>query len=248
MAAQYGADQENLTRQHQLFSAVIKSLGSNTLLQKSDVIFYKPYSFEGREPDFLSGKYHANFKGRPAKQILSFLILTLVPKSNKIFSYDEKEYQSFLSTASKVLQLLNTYKCSPEALKPQEINELARRYLVLNFTDNRLAVNNFRKGKFDTHLESGEKTIKSIPLVDIDKVDLPASVADYKIKKETGTGFPVDFMSFLFDIPNCDTLVYNQVISVPDQQKTRIQLEMKRKRHSSIPDAQNTISMEDIDQ
>lgn len=248
IAAQYGANQENLERQHQLFSAIIKSLGSNILLQKSDVIFYRPYAAEGEAPDFLSGKYQAHFKGRPARQLQSFLILTLVPKNNRIFSYDEKEYQAFLSTAAKVLQLLNTWKCSPRALRPQEINELARRYLVLNFTDNRLAVNNFRKGRFDTHLESGEHIIRSVPLVDIDKVELPGTVADYKIRKDSGTGFPVDFMACLFDIPGCDTLVYNQVISVPDQQKTRIQLEMKRKRHSSIPDAQNTISMEDIDQ
>jgi conjugation system TraG family ATPase len=59
--------------------------------------------------------------------------------------------------------------------------------------------------------------------------------------------FPVDLMSFLFKVPACNAVVYNQVIEIPNQQVTLRKLEQKRKRHAGIPDPANKICVDDID-
>jgi conjugation system TraG family ATPase len=45
----------------------------------------------------------------------------------------------------------------------------------------------------------------------------------------------------------CDTLVFNQIISIPDQRGEFNKLEQKKKRHSSMPDPANQIAVEDIE-
>ena len=42
-------------------------------------------------------------------------------------------------------------------------------------------------------------------------------------------GFPVDFLSFLFKVPGCDAIVFNQVIEIPNQVATLRKLEQKKK-------------------
>jgi conjugation system TraG family ATPase len=248
LAEQFGADQDQYTNTHQMFSAILKSMGSDLTLQKTDIIFTTAYQPVTGKEDLLSNKYHEHFKGRPYKKILSYLILTAIPKKGNFFTYNEREFENFTTVAGKVFEILGAYKCSPSYCSSAEINELTRRLMVMNFTDKALSVNNFRKPKSEDYIEYADKIIKCVALVDIDHVDLPASVSPYNVRNELSPGFPVDPMTFLFDLQNCDTVVYNQVVSIPEQQKTKIRLELKKKRHSSIPDAANTIAMEDIDQ
>jgi conjugation system TraG family ATPase len=66
-------------------------------------------------------------------------------------------------------------------------------------------------------------------------------------EKETMRGFPVDFLSFLFRVPDFEVIVFNQVIDIPNQFMTLKKLELKKKRHSGIPDPANTLCVEDID-
>ena len=48
-------------------------------------------------------------------------------------------------------------------------------------------------------------------------------------------------------MPDFDVLVFNQVIEIPGQVMTLKKLELKKKRHSGIPDPANTLCVEDID-
>src|SRR5690606_1137331 len=49
-------------------------------------------------------------------------------------------------------------------------------------------------------------------------------------------------------VPNFKTIIYNQVIEIVPQTVTQRKLELKRRRHSGIPDPANNMCVEDIDQ
>src|SRR5437588_12221254 len=96
----------------------------------------------------------------------------------------------------------------------------------------------------------GDRTIRNIPLINTDNIDLPTEVGTHMEwnEKDTLKGFPVDFLSFLLRVPGSGDILYNQVIEIPSQSMTLKKLELKKKRHSGIPDPANMICVEDIDQ
>lgn len=95
----------------------------------------------------------------------------------------------------------------------------------------------------------GDRAVRSISLVDPEHVDLPPFIPINRelTSKDALAGFPVDLLSFLFDIPGCDALVYHQLLEIPDQTGILRKLEQKKKRHSGIPDPANHICVEDIE-
>ena len=57
---------------------------------------------------------------------------------------------------------------------------------------------------------------------------------------------PVDLLHEIDRIPDVDTLVYNQVIFLPNQTREKKILEKKKNRSASIPNPSNQIAVEDI--
>ena len=57
---------------------------------------------------------------------------------------------------------------------------------------------------------------------------------------------PVDLVSVIDNIPNADTVVYNQVIFLPNQKRELSLLDKKKNRHASIPNPNNQMAVEDI--
>jgi hypothetical protein len=57
---------------------------------------------------------------------------------------------------------------------------------------------------------------------------------------------PVDLISELDKIPEVESVVYNQVVFMPNQRKEIGKLEKKRNRHASLPSPGNQIVVEDI--
>ena len=57
---------------------------------------------------------------------------------------------------------------------------------------------------------------------------------------------PVDLVSAIDSIPNADTVVYNQVIFLPNQKRELSLLDKKKNRHASIPNPSNQAAVEDI--
>ena len=80
---------------------------------------------------------------------------------------------------------------------------------------------------------------------DIDEINLPSNVTTYTVSQEIGKTFPIDNLAFLLNV-NVDTILYNQVVKIPDQRKLKSDLELKKKRHSSMPDPANDLSVADI--
>ena len=57
---------------------------------------------------------------------------------------------------------------------------------------------------------------------------------------------PVDLLSAIDSIPGADTVVYNQVIFIPNQKSELSRLDKVKNRHASLPSPGNQVSVEDI--
>lgn len=59
---------------------------------------------------------------------------------------------------------------------------------------------------------------------------------------------PVDLMSLVDSIPGAQSVVFNQVIFIPNQKQEMSKLAKKKNRHASLPNPSNQIAVEDIKQ
>ena len=64
----------------------------------------------------------------------------------------------------------------------------------------------------------------------------------------SNTEMPVDLVSVVDNIPNAETVVYNQIIFLPSQKRELALLDKKKNRHASIPNPSNQMAVEDIKQ
>jgi conjugation system TraG family ATPase len=244
LSPQYGADRENYEAYHLLFGQIIKLLGDGYVLQKTDIIASQKYFKDvGGITDYLSKKYFEHFEGRIYKNITTYLTITKESTKGHFFSYDAKALKDFLDKANKAVDTIKNQKISCELLTKQEIEVLYKRYIAFNFSDKKFAIGNLSCDEKGLYYE--DKTLKSISLIDIDEINLPSNVSTFTVSREIGNKFPVDNLSFLLNV-NAGILLFNQVIKIPDQRKLKTQLELKKKRHSSMPDPANDLSVADI--
>ena len=99
----------------------------------------------------------------------------------------------------------------------------------------------------DSYLRTGDRVIRSFPLVDIDEVSLPGTVFPYTSSSVNGYSVSEDLFSFLSSIPDTDCVIYNQLLQVPAQRILLQKLQGKAKKHASLPDASNKIAYADIE-
>lgn len=228
---------------HYLLINIVKILGDGYLLQKQDIISTSPYH-AGLATEYLQKKYNAHFEGREQLQVKTYLTITRQVKKGAFYVYDARALQEFKQAVSKVLDIIPAAK----ALKAPSINKLVLQMLSLEFGQPNIVLNNLAPN--DNEIVFGDKAARSITLINIDSIDLPPTVTTHieLNEKESMRGFPVDFLSFLFKVPGCDVIIFNQVIEIPNQVVTLRKLEQKKKRHAGIPDPANQLCVEDIDQ
>ncbi|WP_276499890.1 TraG family conjugative transposon ATPase [Pontibacter litorisediminis] len=241
---QYSADASAYSSFHRLFANIVKLLGSGYTIQKLDVFALKRYR-PRRSEDFLSRKYNAAFDGRGYRDLATYLIITKDVKRSAFFTYDEKEFKAFHRNIAKIVELLEGRGLDPHVLTEPEIQELLRRLLAFDFSNDVFGINNFSAEP--ELLRSGEKVIKSVSLIDVDEINLPSVISPHSNISQ-GFDLPVDLLHFLHHVPATDCVVYNQVIQIPDQRTELAKLTAKRKRHTSMPDPANDLAVEDIDQ
>lgn len=244
---QYSADPASYDSGHQIFINMIKILGEGYVLQKQDVLTKKTYTRD-TSTVFLQRKYDEHFTGREYTELTTFFVLTRKAKRKGFYTYNAKQYQEFEQNIGKILDLLKRNNLQPRVLDRQQIDIYVIRILNMSFKNKYAALNNMLVG--DEEIKLGDRAVRSIPLVNIDIIDLPEKVSTHieRNDKDTLRGFPVDMMGFLFNVPYYETIIYNQIIDIPSQNITQRKLELKRKRHSGIPDPANTMCVEDIDQ
>ena len=231
---------------HALMINIVKIMGDGYLLQKSDVISKEKYPLKD-SPEYLQQKYNAHFEGREFIQVNTYITLTKQVRKGAFYVFDKKAMSDFSQQLNKVMDILIAGKTGPVVLKEAQLNLLIMQFLAMDFKPQHISLNNFSPN--DTEIRMGDRAIRSIPLINIDNVDLPPTVSTHieMTDKDTLRGFPVDFLSFLFRVPDFEVIVFNQVIDIPNQFMTIKKLELKKKRHSGIPDPANTLCVEDID-
>ena len=95
-------------------------------------------------------------------------------------------------------------------------------------------------------MSMGDKRCKVYSLVDVDCAALPSLVRPYTNIEVNNTEMPVDLVSVVDSIPNAETVVYNQIIFLPNQKRELSLLDKKKNRHASIPNPNNQMAVEDI--
>jgi conjugation system TraG family ATPase len=231
---------------HALMINIVKIMGDGYLLQKSDVISKEQYPLKDAG-EYLQQKYNAHFAGREYIKVSTYITLTKQVRKGAFYVFDKKALRDFNQQLDKVMDLLTAGKTAPVILKEAELDHLILQFLAMDFRPQPITLNNYAPD--DTEIKMGERAIRNIPLINIDNVDLPPAVSTHieMTEKETLRGFPVDFLSFLFKVPDFEVIIFNQVIDIPNQFVTIKKLELKKKRHSGIPDPANTLCVEDID-
>ena len=82
--------------------------------------------------------------------------------------------------------------------------------------------------------------------MDVDCAALPSQIRPYTNIEVNNTEMPVDLVSVVDSIPNAETVVYNQIIFLPNQKRELSLLDKKKNRHASIPNPNNQMAVEDI--
>ena len=247
----YSADTDCYYDFTNLMTAVVQTLGEGYALQKQDVFVRK--NFDGRalqvndSGKFLSNAYFRFFNGRPFIEGCTYLVITQESRKSSLLSYDNSKWRDFLVKIRKVADQLHDGGIkSAEFLNVQQAREYADRFFALNFRDVHFSMTNFKVDSEAIHM--GTRQCKVYSLLDVDSVGLPGVLRPYVDMTVNNAVMPVDLMSEIDHIPDVDTVVYNQVIFLPNQKRELALLDKKRNRHASIPNPSNQMAVEDIKQ
>ena len=247
----YSADTDCYYDFTNLMTAVVQTLGEGYALHKQDVFVRK--SFDGRalqvsdSGKFLSNAYFRFFNGRPYIEGCTYLVITQESKKSALLSYDNSKWRDFLVKIRKVADQLHDGGIkSAEFLNVQQAREYADRFFALNFRDAHFSMTNFKVDSEAIHM--GTRKCKVYSLLDVDSVGLPGVLRPYVDMTVNNAVMPVDLMSEIDHIPDVDTVVYNQVIFLPNQKRELALLDKKKNRHASIPNPSNQMAVEDIKQ
>ena len=241
----YCADIDSYYEFTQLFTALAQTLGEGYALHKQDIFVRRRFAEEtGGDREFLSEAYFRYFEGRPYTDSMCYLTVTQEAKKSRLFSYDGKKWRDFLVKIRKVHDQLRDGGVQARFLNKAEASEYVDRYFAMDFKNRIVSMTNFWADE-DT-VSMGGKRCKVYSLVDVDYAALPSLIRPYTNIEVNNTEMPVDLVSVIDNIPNADTVVYNQVIFLPNQKRELSLLDKKKNRHASIPNPNNQMAVEDI--
>ena len=241
----YSADIDSYYDFTHLFTALAQTLGEGYAIHKQDIFVRKQFASEPTDgQEFLSSSYFRYFKGRPYTDSLCYLTITQEAKKSRLFSFDSKKWRDFLVKIRKVHDQLRDGGVQARFLNKAEASEYVDRYFAMNFKDRTVSMTNFKAD--DETVSMGDKRCKVYSLVDVDCAALPSQIRPYTNIEVNNTEMPVDLVSVVDSIPNAETVVYNQVIFLPNQKRELALLDKKKNRHASIPNPNNQMAVEDI--
>lgn len=129
-------------------------------------------------------------------------------------------------------------------LNKTEASEYVDRYFAMNFKDRTVSMSNFKAD--EETVSMGDKRCKVYSLVDVDCATLPSLIRPYTNIEVNNAEMPVDLVSVVDNIPNAETVVYNQIVFLPNQKRELSLLDKKKNRHASIPNPGNKMAVDDI--
>lgn len=239
-------DAEQYCAYHTVLSNILQTVGEGYIMQKQDIFCRQRFHMDvPDDAEFLTKSYFRFFTGREYTEISTYLIITQEPNKNRFVAYNPEKWKEFHLKISKVDDILSEAGILHHKLNKAEINEYVHRYMANNFRHGAFSMQNFVSS--DTYLKTGDRVIRSFPLVDIDEVNLPGIVFPFTTNSVNGYPVSEDLMTFLSAIPNTDCVIYNQLLQIPNQRQLLHKLQSKAKKHASMPDPSNKIAQADIE-
>ena len=241
----YSANIDSYYEFTSLLTAVAQTLGEGYAIHKQDVFVRKQFEdVTGDRHEFLSSAYFRYFKGRMYTDSVCYLTITQESRKSSLFSFDGKKWRDFLVKIRKVHDQLHDAGIQAEFLDKPQANAFVDRYFAMNFKDRIVSMTNFKVD--DETVSMGGKRCKVYSLVDVDCAALPSLVRPYTNIEVNNAEMPVDLLSVIDSIPEAETVVYNQIIFLPNQKRELAALDKKKNRHASIPNPGNQMAVEDI--
>lgn len=241
----YSADINGFYDFTHLFSSLALTLGEGYAIHKQDIFVRKRFEQETEgNREFLSESYFRYFKGRPYTDSLCYLTITQEAKKSRLFSFDNRKWRDFLVKVRKVHDQLRDSGVQARFLNKTEASEYVDRYFAMNFKDRTVSMSNFKAD--EETVSMGDKRCKVYSLVDVDCATLPSLIRPYSNIEVNNAEMPVDLVSVVDNIPNAETVVYNQIVFLPNQKRELSLLDKKKNRHASIPNPGNKMAVDDI--
>lgn len=248
----YSADTDSYYDFTTLMASVIQVLGEGYALHKQDVFVRKNFDMsrvaakkkKGSKKAFLSEAYFRFFNGREYTEATTYLVITQKGKKGGIHTYDNSKWRDFLVKIQKVFDRLKSGEVNCRFLTAAECKEYADRFFVFDFKNKNISMTDF---KVDSEkIGMGNKQIKVYSLLDVDNIGLPGNIRPYTDVSVNNAVISQDLLADIDHVPGVDSIVYNQVIFLPNQKREMMKLDKKKNRHASIPNPNNQIAVEDI--
>ncbi|HAY3591382.1 conjugal transfer protein TraG [Elizabethkingia anophelis] len=235
---QYSADPDNYLEFHNTLNQVVSIIGENRIVQKLDIFSKKKYSAEPAK-EFLQQKYSEHFDGRMFKTIDTLLFFTDIiddkskKQKNKQYNFSDKNYKELRDRCQKIFMVLKEKGFEPSFLRDKDFEYYLSGILSMQFKD----IPTFDNIKStNEYLRVGNQFVKAISYVDVENIDLPNEIDPYSVLGGSGTASDtaVDNFSFINELENYNTIVYNQIISIPQQAPQLRELDKKKKKHEGV--------------
>lgn len=241
----YSANIDSYYEFTNLFAAITQTLGEGYALHKQDIFTRKQFKDEsGNGHEFLSESYFRYFNGREYTDSMTYLTITQENKKSRLMSFDNKKWRDFLVKIRKVQDQLKDAGIKSEFLNKQEASLYVDRVFAMNFRDKMVSMTGFKVD--DEMIGMGDRRCKVYSLVDVDCANLPTLIRPFTNIEVNNTSMPVDLVALVDSIPGVESVVYNQIIFVPNQKRELALLDKKKNRHASMPNPSNLIAVEDI--
>ncbi|WP_312175541.1 TraG family conjugative transposon ATPase [Chryseobacterium sp.] len=248
---QYSADPDNYLNFHTVLNQVVSIIGEGRIVQKLDIFTKKKYTAEP-SVQFLQQKYSEHFDGRVFKTIETVLLFTDIvddklKKKMKHYHFSDKSYKELRDKCQKIFMLLKQSGCEPEFLFEKDFEYYISGVLSMQFSDVPVFDNIKSTNEY---LRIGNRFVKNIAYVDVENIDLPSEIEPYSILGGNGAASEtaVDNFTFINELEDYETIVYNQVITIPLQAQQQRELDKKKKKHegASNNSPSNAIIAEEI--
>lgn len=245
----YSADIDGYYSYNTLFNNILQTLGTGFALHKQDVFVRRRFDMmkaAGKDTKygFLTSAYLKFFSGRLYTDVTTYLVITQNNKKTGFSAFDEKVWRTFKTKVAKVMDQLHDGGIKASFLGVDECRDYADRFFAINFRDEVFSMTDFKVD--NESIRMGNRHCKIYSLLDVDDVGLPGSLRPYTDLHVNNTSMPVDLLSAIDSIPGADTIVYNQVIFIPNQKSELSRLDKVKNRHASLPSPGNQVSVEDI--
>lgn len=247
----YSADTDGYYEFTSLMASVLQVLGEGYAIHKQDVFVRKKFNISniaGKNSDakkrFLSDAYFKFFNGRPYVESQTYLTITQRGRNGGLKTYDADKWRDFQVKIQKVHDRLKSENVNCRFLSGKECQEYTERFFAVDFKNEVISMSDFNVES--EKICMGDEQLKVYSLLDVDDPGLPGTLHPYADINVNNTVMPQDLLSDLSTLPDVDTIIYNQIIFLPNQKREIAKLEKKKNRHASIPNPNNQIAVEDI--